>query len=245
VTATVFDVENLAIEYDQKDPNEIVKLAFDSFENLAISFSGAEDVVLVDMAVKINPDANIFSLDTGRLHPETYRFLEQVCKHYGIKLEFLSPDAKTVQQLVNEKGLYSFYKDGHTECCAVRKVVPLRRKLATLDAWITGQRKDQSPDTRAAVPVIENDTAFSTPDNRLIKFNPLSNWTSSQIWKYIRQNDVPYNELHNHGFVSIGCEPCTRPVLPNQHEREGRWWWEESTKKECGLHSGNVNNWTI
>jgi phosphoadenosine phosphosulfate reductase len=245
VTATVFDVENLAIEYDQKDPNEIVKLAFDSFENLAISFSGAEDVVLVDMAVKINPDANIFSIDTGRLHPETYRFLELVCKHYDIKLEFLSPDAETVQQLVYEKGLYSFYKDGHKECCAVRKVVPLRRKLATLDAWITGQRKDQSPDTRAAVPVIENDAAFSTPDSRLIKFNPLSNWTSSQIWKYIRQYNVPFNELHNHGFVSIGCEPCTRPVLPNQHEREGRWWWEESTKKECGLHSGNANNWTI
>ena len=245
MTATVFDVENLAIEYDQKDPIEIVKLAFDSFKNLAISFSGAEDIVLVDMAIKINPDANIFSLDTGRLHPETYRFLEQVREHYGIKLEFLSPDAATVQQLVNEKGLYSFYKDGHKECCAIRKVVPLRRKLATLDAWITGQRKDQSPDTRATVPVIENDTIFSTPDNRLIKFNPLSNWTSSQIWEYIREYDVPFNELHSHGFASVGCEPCTRPVLPNQHEREGRWWWEEATVKECGLHSGNVNNWTI
>jgi phosphoadenosine phosphosulfate reductase len=118
--------------------------------------------------------------------------------------------------------------------------MPLRKKLATLDAWISGQRRDQSPATRLAVPVIEADKAFSTTDNTLYKFNPLSNWSSAQVWRYIRDNDVPYNTLHSKGYVSIGCEPCTRPVLPNQHEREGRWWWEEETKKECGLHVGNI-----
>ena len=245
MTVIAFDVHHLAEEYDQKKPSEIIKLALDSFENLAISFSGADDVVLVDMAVRINPDVNVFSLDTGRLHTETYRLMEQVREHYNIQIEVLFPDTAAVQELVKEKGLYSFYKDGHKECCGIRKVGPLRRKLATLDAWITGQRKDQSPDTRAAVPVIEIDGTFSTSDNRLIKFNPLSNWTSNQIWQYIRKNDVPFNELHKRGFISIGCEPCTRPVLPNQHAREGRWWWEEATTKECGLHPGNLDKKSV
>ncbi len=236
-----FEPKLLTKEYDQKQPQEILKLALESFENIAISFSGAEDVILVDMAVKIAPNVPVFSLDTGRLHPETYRLLEQVREHYNIRLETLSPDTEAVERLVREKGLFSFYKDGHKECCGIRKVMPLRRKLNTLDAWITGQRKDQSPGTRTAVPVVENDGAFSTAEHRLIKFNPLSNWSSAQVWQYIRENDVPYNELHNKGFISIGCEPCTRPVLPNQHEREGRWWWEEETMKECGLHAGNMD----
>jgi phosphoadenosine phosphosulfate reductase len=236
-----FDVDNLAPEYDNREPSEILKLALDSFDNIAISFSGAEDVVLVDMAVKINPKVRVFSLDTGRLHPETYKLLDQVREKYGIKLEIQYPDTESVENFVAEKGLYSFYKDGHKECCGVRKVRPLRRKLSTLDAWITGQRKDQSPGTRSGVPVVERDGAFSTDDHTLYKFNPLSNWSSAQVWQYIRENDVPYNELHNKGFISIGCEPCTRPVLPQQHEREGRWWWEEETMKECGLHAGNVS----
>jgi phosphoadenosine phosphosulfate reductase len=219
-----FDVDNLAPEYDNREPSEILKLALDSFDNIAISFSGAEDVVLVDMAVKINPKVRVFSLDTGRLHPETYKLLDQVREKYGIKLEIQYPDTESVENFVAEKGLYSFYKDGHKECCGVRKVRPLRRKLSTLDAWITGQRKDQSPGTRSGVPVVERDGAFSTDDHTLYKFNPLSNWSSAQVWQYIRENDVPYNELHNKGFISIGCEPCTRPVLPQQHEREGRWF---------------------
>ena len=183
----------------------------------------------------------VFSLDTGRLHPETYRFLEQVRGHYRLALEMLSPDAAAVETLVREKGLFSFYKDGHKECCGIRKVAPLRRKLNTLDAWITGQRKDQSPGTRASIPVVEEDLAFSTSDHRLIKFNPLANWSSEQVWQYIKENDVPYNELHSKGYISIGCEPCTRAVLPGEHERAGRWWWEEETLKECGLHAINVN----
>ena len=236
------DIANLALEYADKSPQEILKLALDKFDNIAISFSGAEDVVLLDMASKIKKDFRVFSLDTGRLHAETYQLLDKVREYYGIKLEIVFPDAAQVEALVQEKGLFSFYKDGHKECCGIRKVRPLRRKLATLDAWITGQRKDQSPSTRASIPVVQEDTAFSTSDRTLIKFNPLSNWSSAQVWQYIRANNVPYNSLHNQGFVSIGCEPCTRSVLPNQHEREGRWWWEEATIKECGLHSTNTAN---
>ncbi|MBL1143240.1 MAG: phosphoadenylyl-sulfate reductase [Proteobacteria bacterium] len=240
MSAPEFNLEKLATEYEDRSPVAIIKMALENFNNIAISFSGAEDVILIDIASKINPDINVFSLDTGRLHAETYRFIEQVREHYGIKIEALSPDAESIQKLVKEKGLYSFYKDGHKECCGIRKVIPLRRKLMNLDAWITGQRKDQSPDTRNAVPVIERDAAFSTSEKELIKFNPLSNWTSTDIWEYIRNNDVPFNALHQQGFISIGCEPCTRAVLPNQHEREGRWWWEEATQKECGLHEGNL-----
>lgn len=241
MTTTAFNVEALAREYREKSPQEIIALALKNFDNVAISFSGAEDVVLVDMAAKINPEVRVFSLDTGRLHPETYRFIEQVRSHYKINIEIMSPDHETLEKFVQEKGLYSFYRDGHKECCGIRKVMPLRRKLNTLDAWITGQRKDQSPGTRADVPVVEKDAAFSSGDHTLIKFNPLSFWSSAQVWQYIRENDVPYNELHNKGYVSIGCEPCTRPVLPNQHEREGRWWWEDATMKECGLHAGNLD----
>ena len=235
-----FNPEKLANEYKNESPEKIIKLALENFNNIAISFSGAEDVVLIDMAKKIQSDVKVFSLDTGRLHAETYRFIEQVREHYKIEIDVLSPDAKSLQEFVYKKGLYSFYKDGHKECCGIRKVVPLRRKLSTLNAWITGQRKDQSPGTRIAVPVVENDGAFSTPENKLMKFNPLSNWSSAQVWEYIRSNDVPFNNLHEQGFISIGCEPCTRPVLPNQHEREGRWWWEDATQKECGLHAGNL-----
>ena len=235
-----FNAERLAAEYQDKSPEQILQLALDNFDNIAISFSGAEDVILIDMAVKIRPDVSVFSLDTGRLHAETYRFIEQVRQHYNIQIHLTAPDSTALESFVREKGLYSFYKDGHQECCGIRKVAPLKRKLHTLDAWITGQRKDQSPGTRANVPVVENDSFFSTADHALVKFNPLSNWSSSQVWQYIRQNDVPFNELHNNGFISIGCEPCTRPVLPNQHEREGRWWWEEATMKECGLHAGNL-----
>ena len=236
MSTTEFNTEQFATEYADKSPSAIIKLALENFADIAISFSGAEDVVLIDMASNIGKDIQVFSLDTGRLHPETYRFIEQTRKHYGINIDVLSPDAETVQELVREKGLYSFYQDGHQECCGIRKVIPLRRKLMNLSAWITGQRKDQSPSTRASVPVIEKDKAFSTTEKELIKFNPLANWSSAEVWEYIHSNAVPYNSLHEQGYISIGCEPCTRAVLPNQHERAGRWWWEEATQKECGLH---------
>ncbi len=235
-------IPEIAQSFAERDPGEIIQLAIENYSGgISVSFSGAEDVVLVDMAVKAGGgNFTVFSLDTGRLHPETYQLIDKVREHYKIPVEVYSPQADAVQNLVKAKGLYSFYKDGHKECCGVRKVEPLRRALKPLEAWITGQRRDQSPSTRAEVAVVEVDPVFSLPDKPLIKFNPLANWTSRQVWNYIRENNVPYNALHERGFTSIGCEPCTRAVLPGQHEREGRWWWEDQTKKECGLHSGNV-----
>ncbi len=235
------DLAELTQTYASKTPQDILKLAFERFgDDLWISFSGAEDVVLLDMAWKLNKNVRVFSLDTGRLHPQTYRFIDQVREHYGIAIEVLSPDPRLLEPLVREKGLFSFYRDGHSECCGVRKIEPLRRKLASVSAWATGQRRDQSPGTRSHVPVIEADAAFSSDERTLYKFNPLAQMSSEEVWGYIRMLELPYNSLHEQGFISIGCEPCTRPVLPNQHEREGRWWWEESTQKECGLHAGNL-----
>jgi len=228
----------LAESLATKSPQDILAVALKEYSpSIGIAFSGAEDVVLIDMAAKSGLPFTVFSLDTGRLHAETYQFIEKVREHYGIAIEAMSPDAHAVQRLVREKGLFSFYRDGHGECCGIRKVEPLRRALAPLQAWITGQRRDQSPGTRAHVPVVQVDAGFSTPERTLVKFNPLSNWTSRQVWDYIEIYDVPFNALHSRGFVSIGCEPCTRATLPNQHERVGRWWWEEATKKECGLHA--------
>jgi phosphoadenosine phosphosulfate reductase len=231
----------IAETFAEKDPREILEFAFENYSpRIALSFSGAEDVALVDMAAKTGRRFSVFSLDTGRLHPETYQFIEKVREHYGIPIEVYFPKPEAVEKLVREKGLYSFYRDGHKECCDIRKVEPLKRALAKLDAWVTGQRRDQSPGTRSAVPVIQYDPTFSSPGRELVKFNPLANWTSSQVWDYIRQNQVPCNPLHERGFISIGCEPCTRAVLPGEHERAGRWWWEDATKKECGLHAGNL-----
>jgi phosphoadenosine phosphosulfate reductase len=234
-------VPTVAAEYAHRSPQDILSLALREYSpEVAISFSGAEDVVLIEMAKQVGLPFRVFSLDTGRLHPETYRFLDRVKNHYDIDIEACFPQAPAVEALVREKGLFSFYKDGHKECCGIRKVEPLMRILRGQRAWVTGQRKDQSPGTRADVPVIQIDRTFGSPDHPLVKFNPLSFWSSAQVWAYIRDNDVPYNELHDRGFISIGCEPCTRPTNPGQHERAGRWWWEEETKKECGLHAANV-----
>jgi len=222
------------------EASELMALAIGKYSpNLAIAFSGAEDVVLIDLASRLSEPCRVFYLDTGRLHGETYRFLERVRKHYDVHLEAFLPQPQAVEKLVREKGLFSFFEDGHKECCGIRKVEPLRRALGNLSAWVTGQRRDQSPSTRGRIPVVQIDPTFSTPERALMKFNPLANWTSEQVWEYIHRNKVPFNSLHERGFVSIGCEPCTRPVLPGQHEREGRWWWEDETKKECGLHEGN------
>jgi len=241
---TAQQIDELAASHADKDPKEILTLALEQYDNLAISFSGAEDVVLIEMATKaakkLGKPVHVFTLDTGRLHPETYRFIDKVRQHYGIDIDVMSPDRDALESFVKARGLFSFYETDHHECCGIRKIEPLKRKLATLDAWITGQRRDQSPSTRNEVPIIQQDPTFSVDYTPLVKFNPLANWSSRQVWDYIRMFDVPYNELHDRGFVSIGCEPCTRPVGPGQHEREGRWWWEEATAKECGLHQGNV-----
>jgi phosphoadenosine phosphosulfate reductase len=213
----------------------VLETAIEQHDRVAISFSGAEDVVLIDMACNISDEFEVFCLDTGRLHPETYQFIEKVRDFYGIDIDIIFPAAESVAKLVKTQGLFSFYEDGHSECCSIRKIEPLRSHIAAVDAWVTGQRRDQSP-TRSFVAQMQDDPAFSTTEKIIRKYNPLANWSSAQVWQYIRDHDVPYNELHDRGFRSIGCEPCTRSTGPNQHEREGRWWWEEATLKECGLH---------
>lgn len=226
-------------QFQSLEPRQILQEIFRYYPDAAISFSGAEDVALVAMAKKLNPDIRVFTLDTGRLHGETYRFIDQVREQLQLDIEFMYPDTQAIQNLTRDKGLFSFYRDGHEECCSIRKTEPLRRKLATVDAWITGQRRDQSP-TRTNVPLAQLDTTFAGEGRTLLKFNPFANWSSRDVWNYIRLFDVPYNSLHDRGFVSIGCEPCTKAIGPNQHEREGRWWWEEATAKECGLHALNI-----
>jgi phosphoadenosine phosphosulfate reductase len=228
----------LNLELSGLPPRDILKRALDTHERIALSFSGAEDVVLVHMLSQLTRSPRIFTLDTGRLHPETYRFIDRVRTHYDLPIEIISPQAEPLQRMVGEKGLFSFYQDGHQECCGIRKIEPLERALVSLDAWVTGQRKDQSPSTRAEVPFVQQDERFQGRAEQLYKYNPLANWSSAELWNYIRMMEIPYNPLHERGFISIGCEPCTRPVLPGQHEREGRWWWEEATQKECGLHAG-------
>ncbi|HKY37018.1 MAG TPA: phosphoadenylyl-sulfate reductase [Polyangiaceae bacterium] len=225
----------LAGELIGKSPAEVMGRVLSQFgARAAISFSGAEDVMLIDLAAKSGHSFSVFSLDTGRLHAETYRFIDRVRKHYGIEISVMSPDTVAVEELVRKKGLFSFYDDGHSECCGIRKVAPLRRALTRYAAWITGQRRDQSP-TRADVPLVQLDTNQGA-DGPILKVNPLAEQSLAHVWQYIRDESVPYNPLHDQGFVSIGCEPCTRPPRPGEHERAGRWWWEDSTKRECGLH---------
>merc|ERR1711977_233665 len=167
---------------------------------------------------------------------ENYDFINEVEKHYGINIEYTFPEASEVSELLQKKGLFSFYQDGHQECCGVRKVKPLKQKLSTLSAWITGVRKDQSV-TRTAVDTVGLDGNFEGKSSSLIKWNPLANVTKDEVWQAIKENKVPHNKLHDQGFVSIGCQPCTRPIKEGQHEREGRWWWENAETKECGLHA--------
>lgn len=215
-------------------PEQIVAQVLERLgESCALAFSGAEDVMLIDLAVKSGRPFSVFCLDTGRLYPETYRFIDLVRQHYGIEISLVSPDSASVEQLVRKKGLFSFYEDGHTECCQIRKVEPLRRALGPRLGWMTGQRRDQSP-TRVEVPVLSWDQTHK-PEG-MLKANPLAAVTLAEVWEYIRENDVPYNVLHDRGYVSIGCEPCTRALRPGEHERAGRWWWEDETKRECGLH---------
>ena len=217
-----------------KPPEEIIRWASETFGSgikLASSF-GAEDVVVIDMVAKVAPKIKVFTLDTGRLHDETYEVMERIRERYGIEIETAFPEREAVQRLVQAKGFYSFREsvDNRRECCGIRKVEPLRRGLAGLKAWMTGLRRDQAV-TRSDTGAVEWDEG-----NGLMKVNPLVEWTNDQVWEYIRAHNVPYNRLHDQGFPSIGCAPCTRAVKPGEDIRAGRWWWELPDSKECGLH---------
>jgi phosphoadenosine phosphosulfate reductase len=231
------DSAELQRRFATSEPDEILRWGFEQYgAKCAIAFRGAEEVVLIDMASKLDLPFKVFTLDTGRLHPDTYVFFDAVRSHYGIQIDTFLPDHEELVEFVNAKGLNSFYRDGHAECCRIRKVGPMSRALAGLDAWVTGQRRDQSPATRSGLEVVVEDGTFRGAADRLLKLNPLANWTSDRVWSYIRKHGVPHNALHDHGYASVGCQPCTRPTRPDQHEREGRWWWEEEAHKECGIH---------
>lgn len=229
-------VETWAQELAGESPYVVMKRTLEAFgDGVAIAFSGGEDVLLLEYAHQSGLPFRVFALDTGRLPPETYQAFAAAEAHYGIRIEYCFPDAARVESLVRNKGLFSFLEDGHEECCGIRKVEPLARYLTGLRAWITGQRRDQSP-TRASVARVELDAAHAGPEGPLVKLNPLAETTAEEVWDAIRAFGVPYNPLFERGYRSLGCAPCTRAVLPGEHERAGRWWWEEATRRECGLH---------
>jgi phosphoadenosine phosphosulfate reductase len=230
-----------AEQLESAEPQDILRWGLERYgADLAIAFSGSDDVALIDMAVRTGLPFSIVSVDTGRLHPETYAFIEEVRSRYAVEMIVTSPDPVPLEAMVRRKGLFSFYQDGHGECCGIRKVDPLRRVLSGFRAWATGQRRDQSAATRAALPVVEEDPVFVGVDGPLVKLNPLAGWSRDRLWDYLRRENVPVNPLHARGFLSIGCEPCTRAVAAGQSERDGRWWWEADGHKECGLHAGNL-----
>lgn len=193
---------------------------------------GAEDMVLTDVIVGERLDIEIFSLDTGRLPTETYDLMGRIKRHYGLALELYYPRHELVEDYTRSHGINGFYESVELRkaCCHARKVEPLQRALAGKKAWITGLRAEQAA-TRSGLPQREFDAG-----NGLEKFNPLADWTEREVWAYIHANAVPYNKLHDKGYPSIGCAPCTRAVAPGEHLRAGRWWWEDPTSKECGLH---------
>lgn len=216
-------------------PGEVLLWALGHFgkDKIALASSlGAEDQVLTDMVLKISSAPTIFTLDTGRLPQETLDCLKETEQRYSFKYRIYTPDIAAVKKMVEEKGPDLFYEsvENRKLCCHVRKVEPLGRALKGLKAWICGLRREQSV-TRADLDVVEWDEA-----NGLYKISPLIDWTEKQVWDYIRANGVPYNKLHDLGYPSIGCAPCTRAVKPGEDVRAGRWWWESPDKKECGLH---------
>jgi phosphoadenosine phosphosulfate reductase len=221
-------------ELSKKSAEEVLAFFLTEFKHrIALASSlGAEDQVLTHLIANINPDTQIFTLDTGRVFPETYDLMARTNEKYSIKLKVYFPDAARVENMVNKKGINLFYEsvENRKLCCQIRKVEPLKRAFQGLDVWICGLRKDQSV-TRFFTRMVEWDD-----NNGLIKINPLLNWTEKQVWTYIKENDVPYNELHDKGFPSIGCQPCTRAIKPREEVRAGRWWWENPDQKECGLH---------
>ncbi|BBB61223.1 phosphoadenosine phosphosulfate reductase [Undibacterium sp. KW1] len=211
----------------------ILERIADDFEPAVFASSlAAEDMVLTDLILRKKLNITIFSLETGRLHAETLGMLDKVKETYGTEIKLFKPDAAAVENYVSQHGLNAFYDsvEMRKECCRIRKVEPLKRALAGNKAWVTGQRRAQSA-TRTELAIQEDDTTHG-----LQKFNPLADWSEDDVWHYLRSNNVPYNPLHDKGYPSIGCEPCTRAIQPGEDVRAGRWWWENPDSKECGLH---------
>lgn len=225
-------------EYNEQpkdsSPEDILRFFLEKYKDrIAFATSlGAEDQVITAMLADLGAELRIFTLDTGRLFQETYDLLDITEKKYKLNIEIYFPDAQQVEKMVYDKGINLFYEsvENRKLCCHIRKVEPLKHALSGMKVWISGLRREQSV-TRKGMETIEWDEA-----NNLIKISPLIEWTRNQVWDYIREHKIPYNTLHDKGFTSIGCLPCTRALLPGENERAGRWWWENSENKECGLH---------
>lgn len=229
------DVKSLNREFERSSPEDILAWASRNLGRsvaLATSFQ-VQGMVLVDMFAKTDPGARIFTLDTGRLHSHTYDVMDRTREKYGISIEVLFPDTAQVEEMVRDRGVNLFYKSvaNRRLCCQVRKTNPLNGYLKTLDAWITSIRADQT-EQRSDSSRFEVDYLHG----KMLKINPILDWTVDQVWNYVRKNDVPYNKLHDMGYPSIGCAPCTRAVEEGEDPRAGRWWWEQGSDKECGIH---------
>jgi len=228
------NIEVLKKDLQGKDTQGVLEYFLNNTNlNSALASSlSVEDQVLTDMLYDISKEAKIFTLDTGRLPKQTYDLIEKTNTKYKTNIDIYFPKAEMVEPLVNKKGMFSFYNsiDDRKECCYIRKIEPLKRALQGLDLWITGLRREQSV-TRDSMELLEWDEG-----NNMLKLNPLINWSEEDVWAYIKSNKVPYNKLHNQGYPSIGCEPCSRAVSEGADVRSGRWWWENPEHKECGLH---------
>jgi phosphoadenosine phosphosulfate reductase len=229
------EVKELNEKFAKAEATQIIEYFVKEYgKDAALSSSlGAEDQVLTDMIFKVDKDANIFTLDTGRLHPETYNVMDATNLKYGVKLNVFFPEVSQVEELYQTQGVNGHFEsiENRKRCCNIRKIEPLKRALKPLKVWITGLRASQSV-TRTDMPVVEWDDNF-----KVIKVNPLINWSEEDVWDYIKSNNVPYNKLHDQGFPSIGCAPCTRAIKDGEDIRAGRWWWENPEHKECGLHA--------
>jgi phosphoadenosine phosphosulfate reductase len=224
---------NLELEQQAAAVRERLAGAVRQYGRVVYSNSlGAEAMVLTDIIWSHVPEVDIFSIDTGRLHEETYELLERLQRRYQRSIRVVYPDAQALEQLVGAQGVNGFYHslDARLDCCRIRKVEPFKRAIAGYSAWVTGVRREQSA-TRAKAEHVEWDA-----DNGLMKVSPLLDWTEEQVWQYIRARKLPYNALHDRQYPSIGCSPCTRAIQPGESRRAGRWWWEQPESRECGLH---------
>jgi thioredoxin-dependent adenylylsulfate APS reductase len=228
-------VIEIATAFEDRSPQDVLRWAIAQFgSRLAISTSfQAEGMAILDMAWRIEPRVRVITVDTGRLHPQTYELMEQVRDRYHLPIEIYYPDPAALEPFVHAHGINPFYRSvtNRFRCCDIRKVDPLARALTTVAAWVSGQRRGHS-ETRRNVRAVELDQTHEG----LIKLNPLASWTGEQVWDYLRANDVPHNALYDQGYTSIGCAPCTRPTKPGEDPRAGRWWWEEDLPKECGIN---------
>lgn len=231
---SIHNIESLNQQWSGLSALEILEKALKLFGN-KITFAtslGAEDQVITYLISTLDKSVNLITLDTGRVFPETYDLLHKTVNRYGLEIRSYFPDTTQVEEMVNSKGINLFFEsiENRKTCCGVRKIAPLRRALEGKAAWITGLRREQSI-TRTNLQIVEWDES-----NGLIKINPLLDWSEEQVWDFIKINNIPYNNLHDQGFPSIGCQPCTRAIAKGEDLRAGRWWWEMPDSKECGLH---------